>query len=226
VTHFGKWQSQNGGTRATRRSSIEEKTLHGEDGPVTIILSRKAEVGSKVKSIAEASACRIEGKSLVVLQPNCRSVYNKALEFWNLVVTYNPAVISKESWLKEDISNAEFFRADITTFRRDRSAPGGWDFICVKNIVASMEVWVADDFEMISVEVKGVDPKHVCEIIGIYRAPNEDMLATVRLAAPTLPTRNVTKRSITGSDLNLPQEDWKGDAEKARGFQVIVNTLV
>jgi hypothetical protein len=26
-----------------------------------------------------------EGKSLVLLQVNCRSIYNKALEFWNLV---------------------------------------------------------------------------------------------------------------------------------------------
>jgi hypothetical protein len=79
---------------------------------------------------------------------------------------------------------------------------------------------------MISFEVKGMDPKYACEIIGIYRAPNEDMLATVRLAARTLPTRKVTKRSITSSDLNLPQADWKGDAENVRGFEVIVNNLV
>ena len=29
------------------------------------------------------------GKSLVLLQVNCISIYNKALEFWNLVDTYN-----------------------------------------------------------------------------------------------------------------------------------------
>ena len=39
---------------------------------------------------------------------------------------YNPdVVIGTESWLKEDINNAEVFRADFTTFRRDRSARGG-----------------------------------------------------------------------------------------------------
>ena len=43
-----------------------------------------------------------EGKSLVILQVNCRSICNKVLEFWNLVKTYNPdVVIGTESWLHE-----------------------------------------------------------------------------------------------------------------------------
>ena len=45
------------------------------------------------------------------------------------------------------------------------------------------------------------------------------------LAARILPTRNLTKRSIIGGDLNLPQADWKGNAEKANGFQACVNSL-
>ena len=60
----------------------KQKTSCEEDGPVTrILMSRKVGFGSGVKSIAEASAYRIEGKSLVVLQDNCRSVCNTALEF-------------------------------------------------------------------------------------------------------------------------------------------------
>jgi len=59
----------------------------------SVLISREVEVGSRVKSIAGASAYKIEGKSLVVLQVNCRSVYNKALEFWNLVDTYNLNVV-------------------------------------------------------------------------------------------------------------------------------------
>ena len=54
----------------------------------SILISRKVVVGSRVKSVAEASAYRIEVKSLVELQVNCRGVNNKALEFWNLVDTY------------------------------------------------------------------------------------------------------------------------------------------
>ena len=92
----------------------------------SILVSRDFTVNSSVQSVAGASEARIRGKSLVVLQVNCRSVYNKALEFWNLVDTYNPdVVIGTESWLKKDISNAEVFRADFTTYRRDRYARGG-----------------------------------------------------------------------------------------------------
>jgi hypothetical protein len=109
-------------------------------------------VGSRVNSVDMASAYRAEGKLLVVLQANCRSIYNKTVEFWNLVDTYNPdVVIGKESWLTEDISNAEIFRADFTTFRRDRSARGGGVFICVKNFIPSAELWVDEDFEITAV---------------------------------------------------------------------------
>jgi len=97
--------------------------------------------------------------------------------------------------------------------------------IWVKNFSACTEL-LEDDFEMIAVEVKGMDTTYTWEILGIYRAPNEDMLAIGRLATCTLPTRNLTKRSIIGGDLNLPQADWKGDAEKANGFQTRVNSLV
>jgi hypothetical protein len=82
-------------TRETwQRATEEKKTLNEEDGPVTsILMSREVEVGSRVKSIAEASAYRTEGKLLVVLQVNCRIVYNKALEFWNLVDKCNLIVV-------------------------------------------------------------------------------------------------------------------------------------
>ena len=58
--------------------------------------------------------------------------------------------------------------------------------------------------------------------MGNYRylqAPNEDVLTIERLAARALSTRNLTKRSIKGGDLNLSQADWKGDEEKVNGFQ-------
>ena len=57
-----------------------------------------------------------KGKSLVVLQVNCRSICSKVLEFWNLIDTYNPdVVIGTESWLNEDVNNAEVFRGDYIT---------------------------------------------------------------------------------------------------------------
>jgi hypothetical protein len=64
-------------TRETKRSSIEEQNTLGEEGgPVTsMFISWEVEVGLRVRT--EASAYRIEGKSLVVLQFNCRGVCYK-----------------------------------------------------------------------------------------------------------------------------------------------------
>ena len=47
----------------------------------------------------------------------------------NLIDTYNPDVIGTESWLSENICNAEVFRADNKTFRRDRHTHGGEVFL-------------------------------------------------------------------------------------------------
>ena len=78
------------------------------------------------KGGAEVALFTRSGGSLVVLQVNCRSIYNKVFEFWNLINTYNPdVVIGTESYLRGDVENAEVFRADYTTFRRDRSVRGG-----------------------------------------------------------------------------------------------------
>ena len=94
---YGNHRSRD--SRETRRSAIEEqKTLHEEDGPGTsIFVSRENEVGPMFKSTAEASAeeeCVAatvahisEGKPLVLLQVNCRNIFNKFLEFLNLIHT-------------------------------------------------------------------------------------------------------------------------------------------
>jgi hypothetical protein len=144
------------------------------------------------------------------LKSRSRIILNKNLEFWNLVDTYNPnVVIGTESWLRDGINNAEVFRNDYITFRRDRSTRGGGVFICVKNYIDSSVLWTDVDFEMIAVELKGRDPKFTWEIVGIYRAPNEDLRVIERLAARTDYIGN-SKRSIFGGDLNLPYADWNG----------------
>jgi hypothetical protein len=141
----------------------------------------------------------IEDKPLVLLQVNCWSICNKILKFWNLIDTYNPdVVIGTESWLSEEINNAEVFREDYITFRRDRGPRGGGVLICVKNYIDCRELWTDEDFEMITVEVKGRYPKFTWEIVGTYRAPNEDMRLIERSVAPTAYTANSAKRSIIG----------------------------
>jgi hypothetical protein len=116
---------------------------------------RKREEVTSDEWVATRGAQRIEGNSLVLLQVNCRSILNKSFDFWNLVDIYNPDVIlGMESWLKEEISNAEVFRHDYTTFRRDRNTRGVGVLMCVKDCIACAELWVDEDFEMIAVELK------------------------------------------------------------------------
>jgi len=94
-------------------------------------------------------------------------------------------------------------------------------FIAVKNIIDSTEVCVDVDFEMIAVEVKGMDFKYAWLTTGIYRAPNYDMLAIERSTVRTLPKRNLTKRNILDGGLNLPHAVWKWDEKKASRIQAI-----
>jgi hypothetical protein len=118
--------------------------------------------------------------------------------------TYNPdVIIGTESWLREDIGNTEVFRDEHTTFRRDRTTRGRGVFVYFDCV----ELWVDEDFEMIAVEVNGKDPRCAWEIVGIYRAPNEDMRVLERLATRADNVGNFTKHSIIAGDLNLSYTD-------------------
>ena len=98
-------------------------------------------------------------------------------------------------------------------------------FICVKNFIVCTELCVDDDFEMIAVKVKEIDPKYTWAIIGIHRAPHWAMLAIERVAARNLTTRNLTKQNIIDCGLNLSKADERGDEENASELQTLVNSL-
>jgi len=84
------------------------------------ILGGKRHVLSSEERVVTAGSQQIEGKPLVLLQVNCRSILSKISEFGNLVDTYNPdVIIGTESWLREEIKNDEVFGDDYTSFRRD-----------------------------------------------------------------------------------------------------------
>jgi hypothetical protein len=51
---------------------------------------KKRKGGTRDEIQTTVPAHKNGGKSLVLLQANCRSIYNKPLEFWNLIDTYNP----------------------------------------------------------------------------------------------------------------------------------------
>jgi hypothetical protein len=91
---------------------------------------RENEDETKEECVAAAVAPMIESKPLALLQADCRSIYNKALNDLNLISTYNLDVVQcTESWVSEEISNAEVFRVDYTTFRRDRHTRGEGLFV-------------------------------------------------------------------------------------------------
>jgi hypothetical protein len=113
-------------------------------------------------------------------------------------------VIGTESWLHEEINKAELLRGDYIIFRRDSCSRGGGVFICVKNHIVCRELWTDDEFEMIAVEVKSRNQKVTWEIVGMYRAPNEEIRGLEKLLARTGYTSNSAKRSIIEGDLNLP----------------------
>ena len=99
-------------------------------------------------------------------------------------------------------------------------------FICVKNYIDCRELWVDDDFEIIAIEIRGMNPKSTWEIVGIYRAPNEVIRVIERLVARTGSTGNCTKRSIIEGDLNLPYIDWKGKVGGNSGTKPLINRLI
>jgi hypothetical protein len=111
-------------TTATEDPTLVWATTRGEEERTN---RTRTETVVETKVISDecettGAAQKIEGNSLVLLQVNCRSILNKSLEFWNLIDTYNSyVIIGTESWLREDISNAELFRDNYTTFRRDRN---------------------------------------------------------------------------------------------------------
>ena len=93
----------------------------------------------------------------------------------------------------------------------------GWVFICVKNHFSCKELWTDKDFEIIAVEINSRDHKYTWEIVGLYRAPNDEMRILERL---------IVRTGIIGGDLNLPRVDWNVNAECNNPTQALVNRLI
>jgi len=161
---------------STQAHMMADWKMAESDKPTTKLERKETKDKAEEECVATTLGHISEGTPLVLLQVNCRSICNKFLEFWNLIDTHNPdVVIHTESWLSEEINNAEIFRDDYIIFRRDRCSQGGGVFICVKNYIDCRELWTDEDSEMAAVEVKFRNPKFTWEVVGIYRAPNEDM---------------------------------------------------
>jgi hypothetical protein len=77
----------------------------------------RREAGDKTKKeCVAATLTHMTGcKPLVLMQVNSRGIYNKTLDFCNLIDTYNQdVVIGMDSWLSEEISIAEFLITQLS----------------------------------------------------------------------------------------------------------------
>jgi hypothetical protein len=140
-----EWISSKGTPRETGTSTqahVKARWKNAESDVSTANPERmKTEDTAEEESGTAAEGHTSEGKPLVLLQVNCTSISNNILEFWNLIDTYSPdVVIGTESSLSEEINNAEIFRDDYITFRRDRCSRGGGVLICVKNYIDCREL--------------------------------------------------------------------------------------
>jgi len=96
------------GTTSTQAHMKAGWKISESDEPTTKPERRETEDKAEEECVAARVGHISEGKLLVLLQVNCRSICKKILEFWNLIDTYNPdVVIGTESWLGEEINNAE-----------------------------------------------------------------------------------------------------------------------
>ena len=103
-----KGTSEEKGTTSTQAHMTVGWIIANSDEPTTKPERRRTEdlaedgcVVAKVRHISEV-------KPLVLLQVNCRCIYNKILEFWNLIDTYNPDVIGRSRGLVRKLTMPKF----------------------------------------------------------------------------------------------------------------------
>jgi hypothetical protein len=89
-----------------------------------------------------------------LLQVNSRNIYNKPFDFWNVIDIYNSAAVGTETWLSEEGTSYQDFRANYTTFKRDGYARGDGVFILLKSNITWAELWFDELHEMIAIELK------------------------------------------------------------------------
>lgn len=110
-------------------------------------------------------------ETLRLLLVNFRSILNKGIEFWNLVDSHVSDIIiaTAETWLDEQITNAEIIRADFNFI--EFYSTDGCILIGVKRELSSYLI-LSDQFEeLIYFQIHGVTEN--IHLIRCYRQPDE-----------------------------------------------------
>ena len=156
---------------------------------------------------------RKQGELIIALL-NCRSIRSedKSREFSMFVREHNPDIIlGTESWLSDDISDAEVFPKNYVTYRKDRSDRiGGGVFICVRDsIVSYKEDWNSDG-KCEAVWCRLVDKNQKTYLVGCFYDAPSDCLSSLSEFLTVLDHRAQlhNSRVLVGGDFNLPDINW------------------
>ena len=125
---------------------------------------------------------------------------------------HNPDIIlGTESWLSDDISDAEVFPKNYVTYRKDRSDRiGGGVFICVRDsIVSYKEDWNSDG-KCEAVWCRLVDKNQKTYLVGCFYDAPSDCLSSLSEFLTVLDHRAQlhNSRVLVGGDFNLPDINW------------------
>ena len=156
---------------------------------------------------------RNQGELILALL-NCRSIrsVDKSREFNMFVREHNPDVIlGTESWLSDDISDAEVFPPNYVAYRKDRGdRTGGGVFICVRDsIISYKEDWNSEG-QCEAVWCRLVDEHNKTYLVGCFYDPPSDCLLSLSEFLTVLQDRAQPQNSriLVGGDFNLPDINW------------------
>ena len=141
----------------------------------------------------------------------------KRAEIANLIVSTKPdIVVGTETWLDNTISNAEFFPAEYSIYRKDRNRNGGGVLIAVKNDIQCAELPELDvNGELIWIRITTQCGRHVL-VCAFYRPDVSDEVGLQMLVTSLQCVAENNSSLLVAGDFNLPGWNWETTSLKPR----------
>ena len=149
-------------------------------------------------------------QNLKILNVNCRSICNKAVELENLIQSVDvDIIIGTESWLNSSIKSSEIFPSNMNIFRKDREgSKGGGVFIAVSDkYIVSHQPQLETECELLWIKLETTGNKST--YIGAFYRPHEnDVNSLENLNSSLNRLKNTNSNIYIAGDFNLPGIDW------------------
>lgn len=150
-----------------------------------------------------------------VYYQNSRGLCSKHKRFFCTSTSYDhDVIILTETWLKKELSNAEFFDDSYNVYRKDRSIKrGGGVLIALKNeLLSSEQIDISDAEDLEYVCIKAKAKSHNIYIYCAYIPPNSSAEIYLKhLAAIHSIAMDPEDVLIIVGDYNLPHVQWTTD---------------